>query len=304
VRSSNLINENGEPAKWNVFTKTFLKDVIQGATAKPNNFIEGYINQMASHELNALGIPFDYAKPTELIKFLIEICKVKDNDIILDFFSGSASTAHAVFKANCDGEKRKFIMVQLPEEIDEKKEEYKFLKSIGNPTTIAELGKERIRRVGKKMTEENHMIAPNLDIGFRVMKLDDSNMREVFYNPKQYDQAMLTSLDVTIKEDRTSEDILFQVMLDKGVSLSSKIEKRTTTNGKQAYYIVGNTDFGIIDLICVLDKKVNTDAVKEIAKLGSECVVFLDSGIESDATRTNIQQVFDTYSPKTKVEVL
>ena len=129
-------------------------------------------------------------------------------------------------------------------------------------------------------------------------------MKEVFYNPHQYNQSMLLGLDSSIKEDRTAEDILFQVMLDKGVSLSSKIEKKTTTNGQKTFYIVGETGFGIIDLICCLDKKVNTEAVKEIAKLSPECCVFLDSGIENDATRTNIQQIFTTYSPKTKVEVL
>ena len=231
-----------------------------------------------------MGKVFDYAKPLYLVKKIIRAASGNDG-IFLDFFSGSATTAHAIMQLNTEDEgTRRFIMVQLPEQIE------------GQYKTIAEIGKQRIRNAGKKIGKG--------DVGFRVLKLDDSNMLPVFYNAQEYSQDMLVGLDKSIKDDRTAEDVLFQVMLDKGVKLSSKIDKRTTTNGKQTYYIVGSTDFGIIDLVCVLDKQINTDAVKEIAKLGSECVVFLDSGIKDDATRTNIQQIFDTYSPKTKVEVL
>ncbi|MCL2630944.1 MAG: site-specific DNA-methyltransferase [Firmicutes bacterium] len=242
---------------------------------------------------------FKYPKPTKLIKIILEQV-TQGNDIIMDFFSGSAPTAQAVMQLNAeDGGSRRFIMVQLPEIAGEDSEAFK-----AGYKNICEIGKERIRRAGKKIAEETRITAPNLDTGFRVLKLADSNMREVFYNPNAYNQSMLLGLDTSIKEDRTEEDILFQVMLDKGISLSSKIEKRTTINGQQTYFIVGSTGFGIIDLVCCLDKKINTNAVKEIAKLNAECVVFLDSGMESDAARTNVQQVFDTYSPKTKVEVL
>ena len=169
VKSSNLINEKGEPAKWNVFTKTYLKDVIDNSSAKPNNFIEGHINQIGSHEINDLDIPFDYSKPSTLVKYLIEISKSDKNAIILDFFSGSATTAHAVMKLNAeDGGNRKFIMVQLPEECPEKSEAFK-----SGYKNICEIGKERIRRAGDKIVEENKDKEgiEDLDIGFKVIKI-------------------------------------------------------------------------------------------------------------------------------------
>ena len=161
VKSSNLLNENKEPAKWNVFTKTYLKDVLEKSTAKPNSFIEEHINQIASHELGDLDIPFDYAKPTTLIQHLMKIAQIREGDIILDFFSGSASTAHALIKSNSeDGQHRKFIMVQLPEETDEKSEAHK-----AGYKNICEIGKERIRRAGKRIKEDNPMTTADLDIG-------------------------------------------------------------------------------------------------------------------------------------------
>ena len=165
VKSSNLVNENGEKTFWNVFTKTYLNDVINKSTAKPNNFIENHINQNASHELKRLQIPFDFAKPSSLIKFLSETCRVQNNDIILDFFSGSSSTAHAVMQLNAeDGGKRKFIMVQLPEECKNNNLGY---------DNICEIGKERIRRAGDKIVEENKDKEgiEDLDIGFKVIKI-------------------------------------------------------------------------------------------------------------------------------------
>jgi len=283
--------------------KYYLEDAKKGRKTETTWFDKDYLTSTATKELKDLmdGAYFDNPKNINLLTtFLKMITHYAKDAIIMDFFSGSATTAHAVMKLNAeDGGTRKFIMVQLDEKTDEKSEAHK-----AGYKMIPEIGKERIRRAGKKIADANRMTAPNLDIGFRVLKLDDSNMREVFYNPTAYQQDMLLGLDKSIKEDRTAEDILFQVMLDKGVSLSSKIEKRTTANGQQTYYIVGSTDFGIIDLICCLDNKINTEAVKEIAKLQPECCVFLDSGIANDATRTNIQQIFDTYSAKTKVEVL
>ncbi|MDR2266617.1 MAG: site-specific DNA-methyltransferase [Christensenellaceae bacterium] len=281
----------------------YVKYYLEGRTKSPSNLwtdIDG--NKKGSIELkDLLGEKniFSNPKPTQFIKLIVNLVADNKNCIVLDFFSGSASTADAIMQMNAeDGGTRKFIMVQLDEKTGNKSEAYR-----AGYKTIPCIGKERIRRAGKKLASENRSIAPKLDIGFRVLKLDYSNMRDVFYNPKELDQSMLLDLENSIKEDRTAEDILFQVMLDRGISLSSKIEKRTIANGVQPYYIVG-TDFGIIDLICVLDGTVNTEAVKEIAKLSSECVVFLDSGIASDATRTNIQQIFDTHSPKTKVVVL
>ena len=148
------------------------------------------------------------------------------------------------------------------------------------------------------------MLRPDLDIGYRVLKLDDSNMQDVYYNPNALKQADLFGLQSSIKEDRTAEDVLFQIMLDKGVLLSSQIELISTQNGKQNYYVVGKADYEIIDLICCLDKNIDTEAVKEIAKLKPECCVFLDSSMANDSTRTNVEQIFTTYSPNTKVEVI
>ncbi|MDR2267105.1 MAG: site-specific DNA-methyltransferase [Christensenellaceae bacterium] len=247
-----------------------------------------------------IDIPFENPKSRELIQELVKLANLKTGDIVLDFFSGSATTAHAVMQLNVEENiSIKYILVQLDEKINEKSEAY----SAGYKT-ICEIGKDRIRRAGKKIAEENRMAVPDIDIGFRVLKLDDSNMRDVYYNPKAYNQDTLLDFITSIKEGRTAEDILFQVMLDKGVLPSSKIEKRRTTNGQQTYYIVGATESEVIDLICCLDKKIDTDAIKEIAKHQPGCCVFLDSGMDSDATRTNVKQVFDTYSSKTNLEVL
>ena len=170
VNSSNLINEKGEPAKWNIYTKTYLNDVIDNSTAKPNSFIENHINQIGSHEIKGLKIPFDYSKPSTLIKYLLDVSKTKNNDIILDFFSGSGTTAHAVLNANIeDNDKRKYIMVQLPELTEEKSEAYK-----SGYKNICEIGKERIRRAGDKIVSENKDKEgiEKLDIGFKVFKLE------------------------------------------------------------------------------------------------------------------------------------
>ena len=257
-----------------VTPKSLLIDAIYGRTESGNDDIKKLF------EIN----PFSYPKPVDLVEHFISIMTSK-TDTVLDFFSGSGTTAHAVMRLNStDGESRRFIMIQLDEPTDEKKDGYK-----AGYKTIPEIGRERIRRAGKQMSKG--------DIGFRTLKLADSNMREVFYNPSLYDQSMILGLDKSIKEDRTAEDVLFQVMLDKGVKLCSKIEKR---NG---YYIVGSSEHGLVDLICSFEK-IDLDKIKEIAKLQPECAVFLDSQIKDDATRTNIQQIFKTYSPKTKVEVL
>ncbi len=280
-----------------------------------------------------------YPKPTTLLKYLINTITYFDKDaVILDFFSGSATTAHAVMQLNAeDGGNRKFICVQLEEYTyetkkdnckNEKGEELKdekgkvikklvFDEMTGYPEivkdsearkagywTIPQIGKERIRRVGTKIKNESPLTTASLDTGFRVLKLDDSNMREVYYNPNEYTQDLITNLESSIKDGRTAEDVLFQIMLDKGVLLSSQIQLKSTLTGGQKYYVVGKTDFDKIDLICCLDDKIDTEAVKELAKLLPECCVFLDSSMESDATRTNVEQIFKTYSPNTTVEVI
>jgi len=305
VRSSNLLNENKEPAKWNVFTKTYLQDVIDNSTAKPNSFIENHINQLGSHELSELGIPFDYSKPSSLIKYLAEVCKTRSNDIILDFFSGSATTAHAVMQLNAeDGGNRKFIMVQLPEPCDENSEAFK-----AGYKNIAEIGKERIRRAGKKIVEElkkkNQQLElgeepvdlNELDIGFRVYKTDTSNLKDVFYHPSELDQGMLSSLESNIKEDRTPEDLLTQVLLDLGLELTLPIETKQMF-GNTVYIVQTNA------LIACFDENVDFRIVDQIADLKPLRVVFKDASFINDKDRINVEERFKRLSPETKATVI
>ena len=235
---------------------------------------------------------FSNPKPTELLKHLV-IMGASTDSIILDFFSGSATTAHAVMQLNAkDGGHRKFIMVQLPELTDEKSEAYK-----AGYKNICEIGKERIRRAGKKIKEESPMTTADLDIGFRVLKLDSSNMKDVYYNPAELTMDTLFGTTDNIKEDRTPEDLLFQVMLDLGVLLSSKIEEST---------IAGKKVFNVADgfLIACFDANVTDEVITEIAKKKPYYFVMRDSSMASDSVATNFEQIFATYSPDTVRKVL
>jgi adenine-specific DNA-methyltransferase len=290
VKSSNLLNEDKQPAQWNVYTKTYLNDVLEKSSAKPNSFIENYINQMASHELNELNIPFDYAKPTALIIYLMKIAQLKDEDIVLDFFSGSASTADAVMQYNANNKKQcKSIMVQIPEKTDEKSEAFN-----AGYKNICDIGEERIRRAGKKIKEET---GADIDYGFRVFKVDSSNMQDVYYKPSDYDQMNLDRFTDNIKPDRTPEDLLIQVMLDLGVLLSSKVEE-TEIAGKKVFSVADGY------LIACFDKEVTDETVTEIAKKQPYYAVFRDSSMASDSVMTNFDQIFETYWPSTKRKVL
>jgi adenine-specific DNA-methyltransferase len=236
---------------------------------------------------------FDYAKPVYLIKRALEMIANDNGEIFLDFFSGSATTAHAVMQLNAeDGGNRKFIMVQLPEPCDEKSEAYK-----AGYKTIAEIGKERIRRAGKKILEEHPEAADKLDIGFRVLKVDSSNMQDVYYRPDEYTQDLLALLTDNIKPDRTPEDLLFQVMLDLGVLLSSKIEE-IVIGGKKVFSVADGY------LMACFDRDVTDEVVREIAKRQPYYAVFRDSGIANDSVATNFEQIFETYSPSTIRKVL
>lgn len=236
---------------------------------------------------------FDTPKPTSLLLKLIDLANTKDNDIILDFFSGSATTAHAVMQLNAeDGGHRKFIMVQLPEATEEKSEAHK-----AGYKTICEIGKERIRRAGKKIKEDSPLTTQDLDIGFRVLKCDTSNMKEVYYNPAEYEASLFSSLEDNIKEDRTPEDLLFQVMLDLGVLLSGKIEE-TTIAGKKVFNVEGNY------LIACFDSDVTEETIKAIAKQKPYYFVMRDSSMANDSVATNFDQIFATYSPDTVRKVL
>ena len=235
---------------------------------------------------------FTFPKPIETITQCMKLC-CSSQDYILDFFSGSATTAHAVMQLNAeDGGNRKFIMVQLPEETDEKSEAYK-----AGYKNICEIGKERIHRAGAKIKEENGMTAQNLDTGFRVLKLDSSNMKDVYYTPDEYEMNMFDMLSDNIKEDRTPEDLLFQVMLDLGVLLSSKIEENI---------ICGKKVFNVADgfLYACFDNNVSEETITEIAKKKPYYFVMRDSSMAKDSVATNFEQIFATYSPDTERKVL
>ena len=252
---------------------------------------------------------FSNPKPVELIRAMIKISNAKNESIILDFFSGSASTAHAVMNLNAeDGGQRKFIMVQIPEVTDEKSVAYK-----AGYKTICEIGKERIRRAGQKIRNEqleirndcnnSSLLTPNssLDIGFRVLKCDTSNMKEVYYNPAEYEASMFSRLEDNIKEDRTPEDLLFQVMLDLGILLSSKIQVRSEKVGMRSY-----SYFDVEDgyLIACFDKNIDEEVITAIAKQKPYYFVMRDSSMANDSVATNFDQIFATYSPDTVRKVL
>ena len=253
-------------------------------------------NEDADEELRLIfGIQklMDYPKPVRLLLKLLASYRGSDDYIVLDFFSGSATTAHATIKLNAqDGGKRKFIMVQLPELTDEKSPAYK-----AGYKTICEIGKERIRRAGAKIKEEAGLTAQNLDTGFRVLKCDTSNMKDVYYNPAEYEVNMFSRLEDNIKEDRTPEDLLFQVMLDLGVLLSSKIEE-TTIADKKVFNVEDNY------LIACFDSDVSEETIKAIAKQKPYYFVMRDSSMASDSVATNFDQIFATYSPDTVRKVL
>ena len=261
---------------------------------------------------------FDFPKPVRLVNQMLQIASDKES-IILDFFSGSATTAHAVMRQNFqdvfDGKKgqRKFIMVQLPEKTDEKSEAYK-----AGYKNICEIGKERIRRAGElekknvyatagsslKWNEErkaelgdDYVCPDDVDIGFRVLKLDSSNMKDVYYNPADFQKSLLDTTIDNIKEDRTPEDLLFQVMLDLGVLLSNKIEESE---------IAGKKVFNVADgfLIACFDNDVNEEVITAVAKQQPIYFVMRDSSLSSDTTATNFDQIFETYSPDTVRKVI
>ena len=249
--------------------------------------------QGATLELSKLELPyFPTPKPTRLIEKILRIASEKDS-LILDFFSGSATTAHATMKLNAeDGGQRKFIMVQLPELTATKSEAYK-----AGYKTICEIGEERIRRAGKKIKEESPLTTNDLDIGFRVFKVDSTNMEDVYYRPADYNQEQMELFADNIKPDRTPEDLLFQVMLDLGILLSSDIQE-TEIAGKKVFSVADGY------LIACFDKDVTEETVRAIAQKQPVYAVFRDSGIANDSVATNFEQIFETYSPRTQRKVL
>lgn len=261
----------------------------------PEDSIIKVLSEEGKKDLDALGIfGFSYPKPVEIIRQLVDAgTEKKGTNIILDFFSGSATTAHAVMQLNSeDGGNRKFIMVQLPEKTDEKSEAFK-----AGYKNICEIGKERIRRAGKKIKEESPLTTQDLDTGFRVLKLDSTNMQDIYYSPKDISQADLFSQVDNVKPDRTGEDLLFQVMLELGATLDSKIET-TTVAGKTIYNVAEGY------LVACFDPDVTDDVVKAIAQMLPAYAVLRDTSMKDDSTATNFEQIFKTYSPDTVTKIL
>lgn len=279
-RIPNGTGKNGGVQHWVAPSDTMLRT---------SNWTDIEVSQIGKE----IDIPFDNPKSKALLMELIKLIDFNREDIVLDFFSGSATTAHAVMQLNAeDGGKRKFIMVQLPEETDEKSEAYK-----AGYQNICEIGKERIRRAGKKIKDENPLNTQNLDTGFRVLKCDTSNMKDVYYSPADFELNLLDMMEDNIKEDRTPEDLLFQVMLDLGVTLSSKIEE-TTIAGKKVFDVADGF------LIACFDKDVNDETIKAIAQKQPYYFVMRDSSLANDSVATNFEQIFATYSPDTVRRVL
>lgn len=248
--------------------------------------------QKATADMGELGNYFDYPKPVVLLKYLSKMYSA-GNDIILDFFSGSATTAHAIMQLNLeDAGNRRFIMVQVQEPIEESCAAY-----VSGYKTICEIGKERIRRAGKKIKEDSPLTTQDLDTGFRVLKLDSSNMEDIYYTPKDISQANLFSLVDNVKSDRTAEDLLFQVMLELGATLDSKI---------QTEVVAGKTIYNVADgyLVACFDKDVTDEVVTTIAKMHPLYAVLRDTSMANDSTATNFEQLFKTYSPDTVTKIL
>lgn len=233
---------------------------------------------------------FDGPKPIRLLIHLLILANLKEDDIVLDFFSGSASTAHAVLQQNAEkGGNRKFIMVQLPEATDEKSEAYK-----AGYKNICEIGKERIRRAAKKIKEET---GADIDYGFRVYRLDSSNMQDVYYRPQDYKQDQLDMFADNVKPDRTPDDLLAQVMLDWGLPLSLKIEQAQIA-GKQVFKVAGDS------LYACFDKGIDEGFAKAIAQDKPLRIVFRDSGFKDDTAKTNVKQLLKQLSPETEMKVI
>lgn len=273
--------------------KPYQKFYLEGRLKQPSNLWQGIEgNKKASLTIKELfsGKVFDTPKPVGLLERCLRISTGK-NDIILDFFSGSATTAHAVMQLNAeDNGTRKFIMAQLPEPCDEKTEAFK-----AGYKTIADIGKERIRRAGNKIKEENPITALNLDIGFRVFKVDTSNMKDVYYTPDELKQDNLELFKDHIKPDRSPEDLLFQVFIDWGLDLTLPIAKETI-DGKTVFLVDTNA------LIACFDAGINEELVKKLAAHKPLRAVFRDDAFGSDSVKINVEQIFKSLSPVTEVK--
>lgn len=287
-----LIDSNGQPSKWNIYDKVYL-DNKKEDTLLPEDVIYDFVNSQGTKELIDLNIPFTFAKPKGLIKYLMTISNINNNDIILDFFSGSATTAHACMQLNAeDGGNRKFIMVQLPEKTDEKSEAFK-----AGYKNICEIGEERIRRAGQQILNQVQNDGKKIDVGFRVFKVDDTNMKEVYYSPSETDQRQLGLYESNIKDDRTDEDLLYGCLLDWGIELSLP-HRVENIDGKKVHIV--NED----DLVACFEENIPESVIRKIAEMKPTRVVFRDSSFNSDDNKINVEEIFKLITPDTRVKVI
>lgn len=285
-RIPNGAGKNGGVQHWVAPSDTMLRT---------NNWTDIEVSQIGEE----IDIPFDNPKSKLLIMELIKLVNLNSDDVVLDFFSGSATTAHAVMQLNAeDGGNRKFIMVQLPEKTDEKSEAYK-----AGYKNICEIGKERIRRAGKKIFEESgdnsilNSQNSTLDVGFRVLKLADSNMTDVFYSPSEYSQNLLDQFESNIKADRNDLDLLFGCLLDWGLPLSLPY-KSVNIDG----YTIHNYNDG--DLVACFDENIPDEVIKKIAKMQPLRAVFRDSSFANSPSKINVGEIFKLLAPDTRVKVI
>ena len=286
-----MIAKRGE---YDIFVKDYLDKGDKERTRKFKSVLDdkSFNNQNGTQEVKALlgGEYMSFPKSMEYIKRIC-IMGASPDSLILDFFSGSATTAHAVMQLNAeDGGNRKFIMVQLPEATDEKSEAYK-----AGYKNICEIGKERIRCAGKKIKEESPLTTQDLDIGFRVLKLDTSNMLDVYYTPQEFDENRLFADN--IKTDRSEEDLLFQVMIEQGIDLSSKIERME---------LAGKTVWNVAEgyLLACFDEQVNESTITAIAKQHPVHFVMRDSSLANDQVADNFEQIWEEYSKDTERKII
>jgi adenine-specific DNA-methyltransferase len=278
--------------------KRFLSEVKQGTACQTIwKYVDVGHNQEGKKEVNILfpeSAVFETPKPVRLLKRILHL-STEANSIVLDFFAGSSATAHAVMQQNAeDGGNRKFIMVQLPETCDEKSEAFK-----ADYKNIAEISKERIRRAGKKIKSESPITTQELDVGFRVLKVDTSNMSDIYYTPDTIEQKQLSLLTDNIKADRSSEDLLFQVLLDWGVDLTLPITKETIEN-REVFFVDNNA----LAACFVKNGQITEDFCKELTKRQPLRVVFRDSGFKDDSVKINVEQIFKLMSPHTEVKCI
>ena len=284
-----LMDENGNVCKWNIYNKIWLKDRLEAGRV-PVDFIDKYENRLSSEELKKLDIPFDFAKPTGLLKNIFSYLGNLNDQIILDFFSGSATTADAIMQLNTEKKSNiKYIMIQLPEScennIDATKKGYK---------TICDIGEERIRRAGKKIKEETNA---DIDYGFRVYKVDSSNMKDVYYAPTDLKQSQLNMFESNIKEDRTAEDLLTQVILDLGLTLDLSIEEKKILNNN-VYFVENNS------LVACFDNTIDINIVDEICKCNPLKIVFKESSFKTDSDKINIFERIKKISNDTEINIV